>query len=76
MSKNVYENLFAAKPEAPKTKEEITDSTARAIIKEEESERTALTRKLREARLAKEAKTPATAPIKRRVAPKPNLRKY
>lgn len=76
MSKTDFRDIFAAKPETPKTKEEITNSAARAILKEEVDERAALTLKLREARLAMEAKTPAPAPVKRRAAPKPRLRKY
>lgn len=76
MSRSEYDKLFAAKPERPKTREEITDSTARAILKEEEDERTALTRKLREARLKMEARAPAPVPVKRKKPVTPRLIRY
>ena len=76
MQKLNENDVFSTKPKSPKTRAEITDSIARAIVKEETDERAALTRKLREARLEMEEKNPAPTPAKRRPARRPNFRKY
>lgn len=59
------DNLFRAARPGPQTKADITDSTARAIIKAETDSREAKTRRLRQARLEMEAQRPAPASAKR-----------
>ena len=63
------ENLFRPTPSRAQSKADLTNSTARAIIKAEVDEREAKTNRLRQARLEMEARQPAPAPAKAR-APK------
>ena len=74
MGETRHDDVFKVKPKTPHTRAELTDATARAILKEEADERTARTRKLREARLAREAEAPPPAPAKRRATRKPRPR--
>ena len=67
------EDVFTAVKAPAKDKAAITDRTARAIIKDETDQRAALTRKLREARLAREAAAPAPAPEKKPVRRSPKF---
>lgn len=60
------DGLFKLKSPAAKSKADITDATVREYLKEESDARTALTNKLRAARLAREAEAPAPQPAKRR----------
>ena len=59
-----------------RSREEITDSVARTIIREETDEREALTAKLKAARLAREAESPAPRPVKRSAKRKTPLKRY
>lgn len=63
-------NLFRATRQGSQTKADITDSTARAIMKAETDSRQAKTQRLRQARLEMEAQRPEPAPAKRRAAKK------
>ncbi|MED5548024.1 MAG: hypothetical protein VX529_01585 [Pseudomonadota bacterium] len=66
MVQKIDESIFTLKSTAPKSKADITDATVREYLKEEHDARTALTNKLRAARLAREAAQPAAEPAKRR----------
>jgi hypothetical protein len=76
MARRTEDDVFKLKPKNPQTRAEITDSTVRVILKEEADERTSLTRKLRAARLAREAEAPEPVPAKtpRRTTRKPRTR--
>jgi len=56
------DGLFKLKSPTSKSKADITDATVREYLKEESDARTALTNKLRAARLAREASEPAPEP--------------
>lgn len=58
----------------PQTKSEITDETVRSIQKKEADAHEALTRRLREARLAREAVTPKPAKTTKRTSVKARTR--
>ncbi|MCT7375544.1 hypothetical protein [Chelativorans salis] len=60
------DNLFRPAPTTPRSKAELTDSTARAIIQAEADSREAKTQRLRQARLQMEARQPKPAPAKGR----------
>jgi hypothetical protein len=62
------DSLFKLKSPKSKSKADITDATVREYLKEESDARTALTNKLRAARLAREAEAPEPAAPKRRSA--------
>lgn len=74
MTRNINDDVFKLKPKSPQTRAEITDSTVRDILREEADALTARTRKLREARLARDAAAPEPEPAKRRPVRKPRLR--
>lgn len=60
------DNLFHSVRPRPQSRADITDSTARAIIKAEAESREAKTRRLRRARLEMEANCPEPAPTRGR----------
>ncbi|WP_157015546.1 hypothetical protein [Mesorhizobium xinjiangense] len=64
------DNLFRPMPTKSQSKAELTDSTARAIIQAEADDREGKTRRLRQARLQMEARQPAPAAVKHRIAKK------
>lgn len=66
MVQKIDESIFKLKSPTAKSKADITDATVREYLKEESDARTALTNKLRAARLAREASQPAPEPVKRR----------
>ena len=66
MVHKIDEDIFKLKAPTPKSRADITDATVREYLKEESDARTALTNKLRAARLAREASEPAPEPVKRR----------
>tara|TARA_B100000989_G_scaffold278181_1_gene239721 strand:- start:26 stop:313 length:288 start_codon:yes stop_codon:yes gene_type:complete len=66
MVQKIDESIFTLKSTAPKSKADVTDAVVREYLKEEHEARTALTSKLRAARLALEASQPAPEPVKRR----------
>lgn len=74
MNKDNSEGVFSVKPKKAQDKAEITNSVARAIVKEETDARIAQTSALRAARLALEAAKPAPVKPKRRVVSKPRFR--
>lgn len=63
-------NLFRPAQSKAQNKAELTDSTARAIIKAEADAREAKSQRLRQARLEMEAQQPEPAPAKSRAAKK------
>lgn len=64
------DNLFRPVLSKAQNKSELTDSTARAIIKMEADDREAKTRRLRQARLEMEARQSQQAPAKGRAGKK------
>ena len=64
------DNLLRPQKSKAQSKADLTDSTARAIIKVEADERQAKTRRLKQARLEMEAQQPQPAPTKTRAAKK------
>lgn len=68
------DGLFKLKSPTAKSKADITDATVREYLKEEHDARTALTNKLRAARLAREAETPEPPAPKRAVPQRPRFR--
>lgn len=66
MTRNINDDVFKLKPKTPHSRADITDSTVREILREEADALTSLTRKLREARLARDAAAPEPEPVKRR----------
>ncbi|MFC6487964.1 hypothetical protein [Nitratireductor sp. GCM10026969] len=63
-------NLFRPVPSKAQSKADLTDSTARALIKAEADSRQAKSQRLRQARLEMEARQPKPAPTKARAAKK------
>ncbi len=76
MVRKIDENLFSLTPKPSKNKADVTDRVSREIVQAETDERTALTSKLREARLAREAAEPASNEPKKPVAQRPRFRVY
>lgn len=76
MVRKIDDDVFKLKTGPVKNKAEMTDQVVRDIRQAETDERTALTRKLREARLAREAAEPAPEPAKKTVPQRPRFRVY
>ncbi len=76
MVRKIDDDVFKLKTGTPKNKAEVTDQIVRDIRQTESDERAALTRKLREARLAREAAEPASAEPKKTPAQRPRFRVY
>jgi|GEM_PF-3086686 len=68
------DDLFKLKSTTPKSKAEATDAAVREHLRQEADARTALTNKLRAARLAREAEAPEPAAPKRAVPQRPRFR--
>lgn len=68
------DDIFKLKSPTAKSRADITDATVREYLKDEADARTALTNKLRAARLAREAETPEPAATKRAAPRRPRFR--
>lgn len=74
VDKTEADDLFKLKPTTPKSKAEAADAVVRERLKDESDARTALTAKLRAARLARETEAPEPAAPKRAVPRRPRFR--
>ena len=71
MSQQIKDDIFKLRMTPPLSKAEKTDEAVRSILKMEADAHDALTRRLRDARLARDAETPQPAPTKTRKRTKP-----